>query len=162
MDGCRPYSTRLLFKLKLYSIINKLTKTAVMENTEKKQKFELNKRIGSFKYAFAGIRNLILTEHNSRIHLFAGFIAILAGFLLRIDVVGWITVIFAIGLVFTAELINSALEKLVDLISPEHNELAGKIKDFAAAAVLFSALTALAGGLIVFLPRLIDVIKCLK
>lgn len=130
-----------------------------METNQGKQKFDSVKRIRSFKYAFAGIKTMLLREHNSRIHLFAAFLAIILGFLLKIDVAGWLTVIFAIGFVFTAELFNSAIEWLTDMVTPEFNEKAGKIKDFAAGAVLIAAMTALTVGIIIFLPRILDILK---
>jgi len=123
------------------------------------RKFDLVKRLNSFPPAFRGIKELFLNEHNSRIHLFTTIVVLLLGLVFRIDLYKWIAVIFSIGLVFTTELINSAIEKTVDLLSPEYNKKAGLIKDFAAGAVLFASMMAVIVGLIVFIPEFLQLIR---
>ncbi|WP_294142770.1 diacylglycerol kinase family protein [uncultured Sanguibacteroides sp.] len=119
------------------------------------RKFSIKARIRSFRYAFQGIRTLIIHEHNARIHLLATLCVVTAGFLLDISNNEWIAVVFAIGLVFSAEAFNSAIEYLADLVSPDYNELIRKSKDVAAGGVLFTAIAAAIVGLLVFIPRLI-------
>jgi diacylglycerol kinase len=119
-----------------------------------KNKFSLRKRIRSFGYAFNGLWILIKEEHNARIHLLATIIAIAAGFYFRISGLEWIGIAFAIALVFVAEIINSALENTADLITKDKNPSIKKIKDLSAAAVLFSAITALIIAAIVFIPKI--------
>jgi diacylglycerol kinase len=121
----------------------------------KHQKFSILKRIKSFGFAFNGFKILIKEEHNARIHLFAAVCVLIAGLALKISTFEWIAIVFAIGFVITLEIINSAIENISDLISPEKHESIKKIKDLAAAGVLLSALTALIIGLIIFIPKIL-------
>jgi diacylglycerol kinase len=119
------------------------------------EKFSIQKRLNSFSFAFNGVRILFRDEHNSRIHLLAAIIAIALGFILGISTTEWIALTLCIGLVISMEILNSALEKLSDFISPEKNEMIKKVKDLSAAAVLVSAITALLIGIIIFLPKIL-------
>lgn len=120
----------------------------------KDKKFSIKDRIHSFKYACKGIHILIRNEHNARIHLCAAILAVCAGFFFGITQGEWIAVIFAIGFVFSAEAVNSAIEYVADAFTAEPNELIGKAKDVAAGAVLLAALTAAIIGCIIFIPHL--------
>ncbi len=126
--------------------------------TNKDNKFSARKRILSFKYAFNGIIKLFITQHNSRIHLFITILVIIAGFLLNISKTEWLLVFLAVGFVFTAELFNSALESIVDLVSPEYQKKAEDAKDYAAGAVLIAAIASAIVGLIVFIPKFIELL----
>ncbi|MCF8227801.1 MAG: diacylglycerol kinase family protein [Bacteroidales bacterium] len=117
-------------------------------------KFTLNKRILSFKFAFKGIKHLLIRQHNAWIHLIFTVLVIIAGFIFGIKQIEWLLICFAIGFVFTAEAMNTATELMVDKISPEQDKQAGLIKDLAAGAVLISAITAAAIGLIIFIPKI--------
>ncbi|OEK05086.1 diacylglycerol kinase family protein [Roseivirga misakiensis] len=119
--------------------------------------FSVKERLQSFKYAWRGIRVAIWQEHNFRIHLLAALIVIVTGFYFEISNTEWCWIVLAICIVFTAELFNTAIEKLVDLKSPEFDPLAGKIKDIAAGAVLVSALSAAIIGLLIFWPYIEDI-----
>ncbi len=116
----------------------------------------LKKRLDSFKYAFAGIRGLFKTEPNAIIHLIAAISAITLGFYFSISITEWCFVIFAIVLVFSAEAFNTAIEHLTNLVSPDYNKLAGKTKAAAAAAVLFAAIGSAIVGIIIFLPKILQ------
>ncbi|MDZ7379678.1 MAG: diacylglycerol kinase family protein [candidate division KSB1 bacterium] len=118
-------------------------------------RFSLRQRARSFRYAFRGLAILVREEHNARIHLVAAVGVIAAGVLFRLSRWEWVAVTLAIGLVFSFELLNSALERLADVVSPERSEAIGKIKDLSAAGVLMSALTALVIGLWVFVPKIV-------
>ncbi|MDZ7385962.1 MAG: diacylglycerol kinase family protein [candidate division KSB1 bacterium] len=118
-------------------------------------RFSLRQRARSFRYAFRGLAILVREEHNARIHLVAAIGVIAAGVLFRLSRWEWVAVTLAIGLVFSFELLNSALERLADVVSPERSEAIGKIKDLSAAGVLMSALTALVIGLWVFVPKIV-------
>lgn len=120
----------------------------------KQEKFSIAKRLKSFTYAFNGLRILLLEEHNSRIHLTAAICVVAAGILFHISPLEWVAVIFAIGMVFSGEIFNSAIEDLADVVCPERDERIKKVKDLSAAAVLVSAITALVIGLIIFIPKL--------
>lgn len=120
----------------------------------KNQKFSIINRLLSFKHAFNGLSILIKEEHNARIHLVASICVIIACLVFKISLYEWIAIIFAVGLVFCLEIINSSIENMADFISPEKHEMIKKIKDLSASGVLISALTALIIGLIIFLPKI--------
>lgn len=121
-----------------------------------KEKFSLSKRIKSFRFAFAGLKTLFKEEHNSWIHLIAAIGIIIAGIVLEISFMEWIAITIAIGLVFTLEIMNTAIENIADFVSPEKHSAIKKIKDLAAAGVLVSSITAIVIGTIVFLPKLLE------
>jgi len=125
----------------------------------KSNKFSLKKRAISFIYAFNGIRLLFLEEHNSRIHAVAAICAIIAGILLKILIIEWIALTFTIGFVFVVETINSSIENTADLISLEKSNKIKRIKDLSAAAVLISSLSALVIGGLIFIPKIVALIK---
>jgi diacylglycerol kinase (ATP) len=119
------------------------------------QKFSITKRLKSFKYAFEGFRYLLAKEHNSRVHLFFTVLVVILGFVLTISLLEWIAILFAIALVIITEILNTAIEKLADFISPEKHIKIKIIKDLAAAAVFTSAIISVVIGLIIFIPKLI-------
>ena len=121
----------------------------------KQKKFSISKRLESFKYALNGLRILITEEHNARIHLVAAVCVIIAGLLFNISSYEWIGVTLSIGLVFSLEIINTSIENIADFVSPDKHEIIKKIKDLAASGVFISAVTALAVGLVIFLPKLL-------
>lgn len=116
--------------------------------------FTFRKRLASFRYAFNGIRLLILKEHNAWIHCFAAICVVIAGLFLGLSKMEWATVVIVIGAVLSAEAVNSAIESLADLVSPEYNEAIKKTKDLAAGAVLIMAIAAAIVGFIIFIPKL--------
>lgn len=118
----------------------------------------MRKLIRGFGFAFKGIGYAIDTQLNFRLHLVAALIAGLLGYALHISVSEWIWIICCIALVLAAELLNTAIEILTDIVSPEYNIKAGHVKDVAAGAVLITALFALATGLIIFLPKILILI----
>lgn len=120
----------------------------------KQQKFSFRKRLASFKFAWNGLRILLREEHNARIHLLAALAVLVAGFLFNLNTTEWIALVFAIALVLSLELVNSAIENLADFISPGQHHRIKKIKDLSAAAVLLAAMAALAIGLLVFIPKI--------
>lgn len=119
------------------------------------ERFSLRKRAKSFVYAARGLKRFIGKEHNAWIHCTATITVTLLGYLLRISASEWIAVVLCIGMVFSAEAFNTAIERLVDLVSPEYNKKAGEVKDIAAGAVLLCAVAAAIVGGIIFLPKLI-------
>ncbi len=120
----------------------------------KEKRFSVLSRLKSFGFAYNGLKILFQKEHNSRIHLIATLIVIIISFIYDLNASEWLAIIFSIGLVFTAELFNTAIENICDFISIEKNEKIKIIKDLAAAAVLISALTVSIIGLIIFLPKI--------
>lgn len=119
-------------------------------------RFSIKRRLKSFRYAFSGLRVLVREEHNARIHLFATVCVIVMGVAFRISCTEWMAVAFAIGLVFGMEAVNSAVENICDFVCPERDARIKKIKDLAAAAVLLSAIVALAVGLFIFIPKIMS------
>jgi diacylglycerol kinase len=121
-----------------------------------KKKFSTRARINSFRYAYDGIVSLIRNEHNSRIHLTAGILVIILGLLLHLTYNEWVSVAIVTGLVFITELINSAIEKMADLLETEVNQQIKVIKDYAAASVLIAAILAVVVGGFIFIPGFIE------
>jgi len=118
--------------------------------------FTFRKRIKSFQFAFNGIKLLITKEHNAWIHCFAAVCVLIAGALLGLSRMEWIAVVVVIGAVLAAEAVNSSIEALADLVSPEYNEAIKRTKDLAAGAVLIMAIAAAIVGLIIFIPKIMD------
>ena len=125
----------------------------------KSNKFSIRRRARSFKYAFNGLRLLFTEEHNSRIHALAAICVIIGGILLKVSILEWVALTFAIGLVFVVETINSSIEYAADLISLEMNDKIKRIKDLSAAAVLISAISALVIGGLIFIPKIVSLIE---
>lgn len=119
----------------------------------------LHKRLQSFRYAFKGIADLFRTQANARIHLLLAVLVTAAGMYLGLSRMEWALIALCIGAVMAMEALNTAIEYLTDLVSPEYHPLAGKAKDAAAAAVLLTAFCAAIVGLIIFLPKMSAFIK---
>lgn len=111
--------------------------------------------LSSFRHAFEGMWYVIIHERNARIHFCVALGVILLAALLRLDMLRWALLLLAIGLVFTAEMLNTAVEVLVDLLIHEVHPLAKTAKDVAAGAVLLMALVAVVIGIVVLGPPLI-------
>lgn len=117
-----------------------------------------NKKIkDSFKYAFSGIISAFKTEKNMKIHMIAVICVIVFGLLLKLNLLEWIICISCFVLVIGGELFNTAIEVVVDLVSPGINEKAKKSKDIAAGGVLVFAIGSLIIGLLIFVPKIINI-----
>lgn len=114
---------------------------------------QMKKRIRSFGYALKGVKAVFGKEANMNIHLIMMALVVICGFLFSISVTEWMLCIICFGVVISLEMMNSAIENLVDLVSPEKNKLAGRAKDIAAGAVLVAAISAAIVGLIIFVPK---------
>ena len=119
--------------------------------------FTDQKRLVGFRYAFNGIRLLLRNEPNALLHLIICICTIIAGFVLNISSMEWVVVVIVCGCVFAAEALNTAIERLADVVSPEYNEAIKKVKDLSAGGVLFMAIAAVVTGVIIFLPKLIEI-----
>ncbi|MBM6775261.1 diacylglycerol kinase [Olsenella profusa] len=104
----------------------------------------------SFLFAIQGFRTAVSTERNIKVMLAVGACAVAAGLVLQIDLVSWAIILLCCGVVITAELLNTAVETVVDLVSPEFHPLAGRAKDIAAAAVWVLSLLVAVVGVLVF------------
>ena len=111
----------------------------------------LSREIESFACAFRGISSLLKSEVHARIHLAATVAVLFLGWWCEITSTEWIAVILSIGLVWVAEALNTAIEYVADLAHPDEHPEVKKLKDLAAAAVLFASIAALVVSLIVFL-----------
>lgn len=120
------------------------------------EKFSVKKRIKSFSYAFAGLKVLFKEEHNARIHSVATLLVVAAGILFRITAGEWIAVVLCIGMVISAEAVNSSIERCADFVKQERDDRKRDIKDLGAVAVLVCAIAAAVVGCIIFIPYLIQ------
>ncbi len=118
----------------------------------------LARRMKSFKYAFNGLNFVFKTQINFKIHLVAAIFAIVSGIWLKINYFEWLILIIVIFFVLIAETFNTVVEKIMDYINPDFDEKIGIIKDLAAAAVLLAAILSIIVGLIIFLPKLLQLI----
>ncbi len=121
-----------------------------------KKEFTLIKRARSFRFAFNGIIILFKYEPNAWIHMAIAVLVIVFGSMLNLNATEWCLIALAFGLVLMAEAMNSAIENTVDMMSPEQNDRAGRIKDLSAGAVLLAAIAAATVGLIIFIPKIIS------
>lgn len=125
-----------------------------IEEFKKKRK----KLRNSFKYAFEGVHRELKEEQNLKIHILIMILVIIAGFILKLSPMEWIICIILFGFVIALELINTAIELTVDLAMPEIHPKAKAAKDIAAAAVLISATCSVIIGVIIFLPKIINLL----
>lgn len=114
----------------------------------------MEERIRSFGHAIRGIRHAIGSEIHMKIHLVFVVLVVTFGFLLQISLTEWLICFLAFGLVLSLEVVNTSIERIVDLVSPEHHPLAGQAKDAAAGAVLIASIFAAIAGLTIFLPKI--------
>jgi diacylglycerol kinase (ATP) len=114
--------------------------------------FNIAARLKSFSHAIAGIRLILVSQHNAWIHLFVAAVVVAMGFVFHISPIQWCALILAIVGVWTAEALNTAMELLCDFASPEFHPLIKNCKDVAAGAVLIASIGAAIVGLIVFVP----------
>ena len=124
-----------------------------------KKIFSSRKRLQSFVYAYRGILYLLRTQHNAWIHLAFTLIAVLLGVCFSISQSEWIAILICIGIVFAAETFNTSIELLCNARFTEYDKRAEIIKDTAAGAVLIVSVVAAIVGGIIFLPRLLLLLK---
>ena len=113
----------------------------------------------SFACALRGIAVLLRTQMNARIHLLATVLVVAAGFVFRISLGEWVPLAFAIGIVWIAEAVNTAIEALADRITRENDDAIRRAKDVAAGAVLLAAITAAIIGLLILGPHAWAVVR---
>lgn len=110
-------------------------------------------RLQSFKFAFKGLLTLVKTQPNARIHLLATLAVIIAGILLQVTAGEWCWLVLAMMAVWVAEAINTAIEQLADVVSPDFHSGIARVKNLAAAAVLIAAVGAVVIGILVLGPH---------
>lgn len=126
-----------------------------MDSQDNKRKWKNRELIASLEFALTGIFTAFKEERNMRKHALSAMLAIVAGFLFRISATEWLFLLLSVSLVIAFEIMNSALENVVDLASDYHfSMLAKNAKDMAAGAVLVISGFALVTGLMIFVPKL--------
>ncbi|WP_072371050.1 diacylglycerol kinase family protein [Thermophilibacter mediterraneus] len=110
----------------------------------------------SFLFAIQGFRTAVTTERNIKVMLAVGALAVVAGVVLQIDLLSWAIVLLCCAVVIMAELFNTAVETVVDLVSPEFHPLAGRAKDIAAAAVWFLSFVVAVVGVLVYANAIVN------
>ncbi|WP_409251405.1 diacylglycerol kinase family protein [Bacillus sp. SCS-153A] len=116
------------------------------------------KFLRSFKFAINGIKLVFSKEFNFLVHFYASIAAVAAGFIFSISKMEWVVVVLLIAGMFALEMINTAIERAVDLITEDYHPLAGQAKDIAAGAVLCYAVGAVVTGLIIFVPKILGIL----
>lgn len=114
--------------------------------------------VRSFGFAFTGLGGMFRTQRNAQIHVVITCAVIIAGFALHVSVGEWLALILSIALILALEALNTAIEAVVDLVSPQPHPLAKRAKDVAAGAVLIGAIGVAVVGVTVFLPKLLALI----
>ena len=117
------------------------------------------KLIRSFAFALNGLRICFVTQQNFRIHIVLTIVAVFFSIVLSVSAMEWIAICFCIAFVIAMEMLNTAIEKLCDVVHQEVHPGIKKVKDIAAGAVLISAIFSLITGLIIFLPKIIMYFK---
>lgn len=119
----------------------------------------IKRRLKSFKYASNGLFYVITTQTNMQIHVMAMVFVITSGIIFKISITEWLFIVLAIALVLVSEIVNTTIEEIVNFISPEYNKKAGLIKDLGAAFVLLAAIFAIVVGIIIFSPKIIQLLN---
>jgi len=130
-----------------------------MKKISEKKRFSLIARFKSTNHGLRGLGVFIKTTHNLWVHLFFTILAIYMGFICHLSSVEWAIIIFAVGLVIIAEAFNTAIEIDIDLTSPNYHPYARDTKDVAAGAVAIATFVAGVIGLLIFLPKVLHLIK---
>lgn len=130
-----------------------------MDSHDNKNKWKNRDFYSSFEFAFTGILTAFKEERNMRKHAVSAILVLIAGLVFRISVVEWLFLLLSVTLVIAFEIVNSAIENVVDLASDYHfSMLAKNAKDMAAGAVLVVSGFALLTGLVIFVPKIWNLI----
>ena len=125
-----------------------------MSSDYKDKRIRKNSQLSSFRLAILGILTAIKQERNVKIHLVITILVIVLGLLNDLSKQEWMLIAFCIGLVISLELINTAIERVVDLVTSEYHPLAKEAKDIAAGAVFIAAILSIVIGGIIFIPKI--------
>lgn len=134
---------------------DKLVRHAGDDRAKPSSRFSLTQ---AFRCAWDGIRYAFVSQRNLKIHCAFAVAAVILGVALRISEAGWLAVVCCIMVVMALEVVNTAIESVVDLVSPEWHELAKRAKDCAAGAVYLAAIGSLVVAAIVYVPRLLALV----
>jgi len=114
----------------------------------------MNKRLSAFVHAISGLRYFFKETIHAKFHVISALVVCLAGFYWQLDYMAWVAILLCMAMVFCLEAVNSALEYVVDLASPNISELAKKAKDVAAGAVLLAAFFSIIIAILIFAPKI--------
>ncbi|MRH43090.1 diacylglycerol kinase [Aquibacillus halophilus] len=117
------------------------------------------KRQIGISFALKGIKEVIRTEINFKVHLLIALVVIILGLFFQLTSIEWILILLTIGFVLTFEMLNTAIERVLNYLAPEIHPVVGTIKDISAGAVFVAALTSIINGLIIFLPKIISLFQ---
>ena len=120
---------------------------------------EMRKFLSSVRFAYQGIRYVLCTESNFRIQLFIFTLVMISAYSFKIPRLEFLLILITSALIFSLELINTAVERLADKVSPEYNEQIGVVKDMMAGAVLVSSIVAIIVGLVIFSEPLLNLFQ---
>ena len=123
----------------------------MLSRTKSKRKFS-----SSVKNCINGFEFININEDNFKREIFLGIIVLILSYVFRVNKIEFIIIIIMIGLVLVCETINTVVERLVDLVSPGYNKIAGEVKDIMAFAVLLMCIISLVIGAIIFIPKIIS------
>ena len=127
----------------------------MISRDERKHQKGIKKFLLSFTYPIKGLRYAYRNEQNLAVDVGVALLVTIAGFIFKLNLVEWAILALTIGLVISCELINTAIEAVVDLVTEDYHPLAKVAKDTAEAAVFVFAIIAVIVGLIIFLPKVI-------
>ncbi len=127
-----------------------------MELRNRKKKMGIKRFINSFRHSFDGIIYAYTREQSMFLHIIATILVFIAGIYFDVTMIEWLFILLFIGLIMGTELLNTSIEATIDLISPNIHPLAKVAKDTAAAAVCVLSIIAFLGGLVIFLPKIIE------
>jgi diacylglycerol kinase len=132
------------------------------ESKGKKKTYSIKRFCNSFKYALQGIKSAYKTEQNLLFHTIVAILVVILGIVIDLSFIELSIVFLVIGLVITAEMINTSIENAIDMAMPSIHPLAKASKDIASGAVLFSAIIAIIVGSLIYIPKLIEFIKTIS
>ena len=130
----------------------------MISRDERKRQKGIKKFLLSFTYPVKGLKYAYRNEQNLAVDVGMALIVIIFGFIFRIETWEWAVLVITVGIVLALELVNTAVEAVVDLVTEEYHPLAKVAKDTSAAAVFVFAIVAVVVGIIIFLPRIISLI----
>lgn len=128
------------------------------EQRKEQKKIGIKRFVNSFRYSWDGLKYAFHYEQSMFIHVLVTILVIICGIVVKLNTQEWLLCIILIGLVIATELINTAIEAVVDLACPKIHPLAKTAKDTASAAVFVFAITAVVCGLLIFIPNLLELL----
>ena len=130
-----------------------------LESRDKRKQLGIHRFVRSFRYSFDGLAYAAQKEQSIIVMLVCIILTLVFGFILQISILEWFFIFVCFGLVLGTELLNTAIEATIDLISPSYHPLAKVAKDTASASVFIYSLIAFIIGCLVFIPKIVELIE---